>query len=328
MSPREALQTDPMQRMALTTAYEALEMSGYVPNRTPSTRLNRIGTFYSQTSDGWRELNAAQEDETYFITADVGALRPSRINYHFGFSGSSLNIDTACSSSTAAIQVACAALWVQDCDTAIVGGLPCTSGRSPPVDTYRNLRTLRDPCQNFCDRQKKAIYTRATEFRASPWQRMILVSAPGMLEVSDDSSLTLLGLLSGRQNNGGQVSENLWLHTGSPGSLLDRVPPTEAFMWRQNREPFHHLFGLARGSLEDQLAMHDDYDGDTLFGSPGIPLMMNDVTINNDATTTQEGKSLGSPWPVGSSLQRPVTGLRGHSGFARLFRVLSSTLLR
>ncbi|KAL2264683.1 hypothetical protein VTJ83DRAFT_7193 [Remersonia thermophila] len=68
MSPREAKVTDPMQRMALTTAYEALEMSGFVKNRTPSTRLDRIGTFYGQTSDDWREINAAQDVDTYFIT--------------------------------------------------------------------------------------------------------------------------------------------------------------------------------------------------------------------------------------------------------------------
>lgn len=125
MSPREAFQTDPMQRMALTTAYEALEMSGYVPNRTPSTRLDRIGTFYGQTSDDWREINAAQEVDTYFITGGVRAFGPGRINYHFGFSGPSLNIDTACSSSAAALQVACSSLWAKECDTAIVGGLSC-----------------------------------------------------------------------------------------------------------------------------------------------------------------------------------------------------------
>ncbi|KAK4249290.1 hypothetical protein C7999DRAFT_12845 [Corynascus novoguineensis] len=125
MSPREAAQTDPMQRMALTTAYEALEMSGYVPNRTPSTRLDRIGTFYGQTSDDWREINAAQTIDTYFITGGVRAFGPGRINYHFGFSGPSLNIDTACSSSAAAMQVACTALWARDCDTAVVGGLSC-----------------------------------------------------------------------------------------------------------------------------------------------------------------------------------------------------------
>lgn len=37
-----------MQRMAITTTYEALEMSGYVSHRTPSTRLDRIGTLYGQ----------------------------------------------------------------------------------------------------------------------------------------------------------------------------------------------------------------------------------------------------------------------------------------
>lgn len=125
MSPREAFQTDPMQRMALTTAYEALEMSGYVPNRTASTKLDRIGTFYGQTSDDWREINAAQEVDTYFITGGVRAFGPGRINYHFGFSGPSLNIDTACSSSAAAMNVACSSLWARDCDTAIVGGLSC-----------------------------------------------------------------------------------------------------------------------------------------------------------------------------------------------------------
>jgi hypothetical protein len=76
MSPREAAQTDPMQRLALITAYEALEMAGYVPNRTPSTRLDRIGTFYGQTSDDWREINEAQDIDTYFITGGVRAFGP------------------------------------------------------------------------------------------------------------------------------------------------------------------------------------------------------------------------------------------------------------
>jgi iterative type I PKS product template protein len=123
MSPREAAQTDPMGRLALVTAYEALEMSGYVPNRTPSTKLNRIGTFYGQTSDDWREINAAENVDTYFITGGVRAFAPGRINYYFKFSGPSYSIDTACSSSLAAIQLACTSLWAGDCDTACAGGL-------------------------------------------------------------------------------------------------------------------------------------------------------------------------------------------------------------
>lgn len=123
MSPREAAQTDPMGRLALVTAYEALEMSGYVPNRTPSTKLHRIGTFYGQTSDDWREINAAENVDTYYITGGVRAFAPGRINYYFKFSGPSYSVDTACSSSLAAIQLACTSLWAGDCDTACAGGL-------------------------------------------------------------------------------------------------------------------------------------------------------------------------------------------------------------
>lgn len=76
MSPREALQTDPMQRLALVTAYEALEMSGYVPGRTRSTALDRVGTFYGQTSDDYRDVNSAQDIGTYFITGGIRAFGP------------------------------------------------------------------------------------------------------------------------------------------------------------------------------------------------------------------------------------------------------------
>ncbi|KAB8304586.1 hypothetical protein EYC80_003965 [Monilinia laxa] len=123
MSPREALQTDPMQRLALVTAYEALERSGYVANRTASTDLHRIGTFYGQASDDYREVNTAQEIGTYFITGGCRAFGPGRINYFFKFSGPSYSIDTACSSGLATIQTACTSLWNGDTDMAVAGGM-------------------------------------------------------------------------------------------------------------------------------------------------------------------------------------------------------------
>jgi iterative type I PKS product template protein len=150
MSPREAFQTDPMQRMALSTAFEALEMSGYTPNRTPSTRLDRIGTFYGQTSDDWREINAAQDVDTYFITGGVRAFGPGRINYHFGFSGPSFNVDTACSSSAAALQLAYTSLCAKDCDTAIVGGLSCMTNSDIFAGLSRGqFLSKTGPCATF-----------------------------------------------------------------------------------------------------------------------------------------------------------------------------------
>ncbi|KAK5654604.1 hypothetical protein OQA88_7234 [Cercophora sp. LCS_1] len=123
MSPREAQQTDPMQRLALVTAYEALERAGYVANRTAATNLHRIGTFYGQASDDYREVNTAQEISTYFIPGGCRAFGPGRINYFFKFSGPSYSIDTACSSSLATIQAACTSLWNGETDTVVAGGM-------------------------------------------------------------------------------------------------------------------------------------------------------------------------------------------------------------
>lgn len=123
MSPREATETDPMHRLALVTAYEALEQSGFVANSTASTQQDRVGTFYGQTCDDWREVNAAQNIGTYFIPGGVRAFAPGRISYYFGFRGPSYSVDTACSSSLAAIQIACTSLQTGECDTALAGGV-------------------------------------------------------------------------------------------------------------------------------------------------------------------------------------------------------------
>lgn len=67
ISPKEAEQSDPGQRLALVTAYEALEMAGVVADRTPSTQRDRVGVFYGMTSDDYREVSCGQNVDTYFI---------------------------------------------------------------------------------------------------------------------------------------------------------------------------------------------------------------------------------------------------------------------
>ena len=130
MSPREALQTDPGQRMMLLTTYEALEMAGYTPNANPSTQLPRIGTFFGQTTDDWREHNISQKPDIYYVSGGIRAFGPGRLNYHFGFEGPSYSFDTACSSSSVAAQMVCSALLARDCNTAIAGGSNIITGPS------------------------------------------------------------------------------------------------------------------------------------------------------------------------------------------------------
>lgn len=123
MSPRESENADPAQRLTITSAYEAIEMAGLVPNTTPSTQQDRIGVFYGMTSDDWREVHSGQDVDTYYIPGGNRAFLPGRISYFFRFCGPSLCIDTACSSSLAAIETACTYLWRGECDTALAGGV-------------------------------------------------------------------------------------------------------------------------------------------------------------------------------------------------------------
>ena len=69
-----------MQRLMLSTAYEATDMAGIVPGKTLSTKADPIRTFHGQTSDDWREINAAQDIDTYFISGGVGAFGAGTTN--------------------------------------------------------------------------------------------------------------------------------------------------------------------------------------------------------------------------------------------------------
>ncbi|RLL99997.1 Interface between microtubules and kinetochore protein [Aspergillus turcosus] len=100
----------PVKLIQLLTAYEAIEVAGLGPDRTPSTQWHRVGVYYSTTSDDWREVNSGQDVDTYFIPGRNQAFIPGRLNYCFRFSGPSISVDTACLSSLAAINVACTAL--------------------------------------------------------------------------------------------------------------------------------------------------------------------------------------------------------------------------
>lgn len=105
MFPREAQVTDPQMRLALVTAYEALKHAGYIGNRTASTQLPRIDTYYGQAANDYREVNQGQKISTYYIPGGCRTFDPGRINYFFKFAGPSYSIDTACSSGLAAIEV-------------------------------------------------------------------------------------------------------------------------------------------------------------------------------------------------------------------------------
>ncbi|RDW76437.1 uncharacterized protein DSM5745_06429 [Aspergillus mulundensis] len=121
ISPREAAQMDPLQRMFLTTTYEALEMAGYNPSTSPIDP-SKISTYFGQSTDDWKTINEQQGIQAHYLPATNRSFAPGRVSHHFKWGGGHYSIDTGCSSSMTAIHMACAALISGECDMAIAGG--------------------------------------------------------------------------------------------------------------------------------------------------------------------------------------------------------------
>lgn len=111
-------------------------MAGYARDESgplsipASMRGERFATFFGQTTDDWRECNAGQDIDNFYIPGGMRAFGPGRLNYWFKWEGASYSIDTACSSSSAAVEMACISLLARKCDTAVAGGGNVLSGPS------------------------------------------------------------------------------------------------------------------------------------------------------------------------------------------------------
>jgi acyl transferase domain-containing protein len=122
VSPREAAQMDPIQRLLLMSSYEALEMAGYTQDGSLSTDSKRIATYFGQAADDHKEINHGEGIDMYYVPGVARALAPGRLNYYFKWEGASYSLDSACGSSSSAILLACSALIARDCDPAVAGG--------------------------------------------------------------------------------------------------------------------------------------------------------------------------------------------------------------
>ncbi|KAI0868558.1 hypothetical protein GGS24DRAFT_513175 [Hypoxylon argillaceum] len=119
MTPAEATAMDPQQRWALETAYHAFENTG-----TPieSLRGSQTAVFGAVSSDDYLAI-AYKDPHTMPRTLATGTSRASfanRISWYFDLQGPSLNIDTACSSSVVALDLACQSLRSGEAPAALV----------------------------------------------------------------------------------------------------------------------------------------------------------------------------------------------------------------
>jgi acyl transferase domain-containing protein len=126
LSPREAQILDPQHRIFLECAWEALEHAGYAPGETQKP----VGVF---AGSGMNTYLLAQIMRDPALMDAVGGYQLmlgndkdflcTRVSYKLNLHGPSMNVQTACSTSLVAVEVACRALQTGECDMALAGGV-------------------------------------------------------------------------------------------------------------------------------------------------------------------------------------------------------------
>ncbi|MDO5511253.1 polyketide synthase Pks13 [Corynebacterium sp.] len=122
LSPLEAANMDPQQRIMLEVTWEALE-NAHIPANT--LRGESVGVYLGSSNNDYGMLITADPAEAhpYALTGTASSIIANRISYAFDFRGPSVNVDTACSSSLVAIHQAVRALRDGDADVAVAGGV-------------------------------------------------------------------------------------------------------------------------------------------------------------------------------------------------------------
>lgn len=133
ISPKEATYMDPQQRLLLATAFEALDTSGYLRHHHRDAG-DRVGCFVGGSYTEYLENTTAHSPSPFTATGTIRAFLSGKISYHFGWTGPSEVIDTACSASLVAIHHACRAIQAGDCHMALAGGVNLITGNQNYLD--------------------------------------------------------------------------------------------------------------------------------------------------------------------------------------------------
>jgi polyketide synthase PksJ len=124
MNAQDVSAMDPQQRLFLECAWEALETSGYVPEKYSGS----IGVYASMADSLYLQNNLLKNKKFLqshdWLQARIAtslATLSTQLSYRLNLNGPSINLATACSSSLVTIATACSNLMNHACDLAIAG---------------------------------------------------------------------------------------------------------------------------------------------------------------------------------------------------------------
>lgn len=122
VSPKEAIEMSPSQKVMMELSWELFESSTLKKNQFYGSRT---GVFVGNIWAGYEHLRKARRAEINNFSAigQSANVIANRISYHFGLTGPSLVLDTGCSSSLVAIDLAVRSLRDNTSDMCIAGGV-------------------------------------------------------------------------------------------------------------------------------------------------------------------------------------------------------------
>lgn len=124
ISPLEASNMDPQQRLVLEVVWEALENSRIPPGTLFNSRTGVFLGIYSNDYGG--HLLFGQDSKNinaYSGTGNSHNVASGRVSYCLGLKGPSISVDSACSSSLVTVHLACQSLRNKECNVALAGGV-------------------------------------------------------------------------------------------------------------------------------------------------------------------------------------------------------------
>lgn len=127
ISHKEASAMDPQQRILLETAVEAMESSGYL-RRHRRESGDPVGCFIGAGFTEYKENTSTNAPSAFSAVGTINAFLCGRISYHFGWTGPSEVLSTACSASLVAVHRACKAIQAGECPMALAGAVNVLTG--------------------------------------------------------------------------------------------------------------------------------------------------------------------------------------------------------
>ena len=121
MSPREAADTDPQQRLALELAWLGLEDAGIAAGAS-----SRVGVFLGVMAGDYADLVAVagvRGVSRHTLTGLGRSMIANRISYLLRLAGPSFTVDAGQSSSLVAVHLACESLRAGEAEVALAGGV-------------------------------------------------------------------------------------------------------------------------------------------------------------------------------------------------------------